>query len=98
HCYLIEQRLEEVVICTVDERDARGSVLEGLGCCEPAETATDYQNMRPITHINSFLNHEEHEEHEDFLKYLFVIFVIFVVNPSSSRRIYRPFCSPIEYR
>jgi len=51
--YLIEQRLEEVVIVPVDQGDIHGSPAQHLRSLQPAETGPDNDNPRPAagTHI-----------------------------------------------
>src|SRR5260370_464593 len=49
---LVEERLKQVVIGAVDEKDARGRVLQRLGGCQAAESATDdHDNRELLAHI-----------------------------------------------
>ncbi len=48
--YLVQQRLEEVVVVLVDKGHAGASIAEPLGDIEAAKAATDDNDMRPRRH------------------------------------------------
>ena len=48
--HLVEQRLKQVVIAAVEQRDAHRRALQGLRCREPAEASTDDHDMGCVWH------------------------------------------------
>ena len=47
---LVEQRLEEVVVAAVDERDAHGRARSARAAAEPAEAAADDHDVGHPVH------------------------------------------------
>ena len=43
---MIQERLEDVMITTIDQRDANVRVAKSAGSRQPAKAAADYYNVR----------------------------------------------------
>src|SRR5262249_4209073 len=58
--YLIEQRLKEMMICTIEKNDARRRALERLCCSQAAKATTDDHDDR---HFTAHTNRETSRQH-----------------------------------
>ena len=53
---LIEQRLKQVMVGAVDDRDVDVGVGQRLGHAEPPETAADHQDLMTLGHLRHLLS------------------------------------------
>ena len=49
--HLVEQRLEQVVVASVDEGDVDECVVQRLGCCQAAEPSSDDDDVGPCVWV-----------------------------------------------